>query len=192
MQLNLWGHHVPLNCGVDISMRRSVSLTRSRPPLSGLLGAHPHLGPWLGTGFDGGQAGGSPWPSMLVSDEDGWSAGIHPCQLPRVYQLYMRGLHLQTSFLLNTPSKVLHLVFFSFLCFPKCFLVLLRVSYGVTWSASSAPSNWPKKFRAKMFFSAASKSQGLEIRGNLCSDSGIFLFFIAILVSLVPRHLRSV
>lgn len=136
---------------------------------------------WLRVGW-----GISPWPLMLI---DGWSTDIHPCGLPCIYQLYMRGLNLQTFFLLKTLKAKLCIIVYK-LHFPECFLILLRITYGITLSASLDPSHWTKKFRAEMFSSVASRSQGLGLR-EIIWFWNIF-FFNTILISLVKWHLRSI
>ena len=69
------------------------------------------------------------------------------------HPLLFGGLGLQTSlfFLLKALKAKLCISFFCKHHFPECFLVLLRISYGINLSVSLDPSNWTKKFRAKVF-----------------------------------------
>lgn len=155
MQLNLLGHNAPLNCGVEFSMHSPVSPVRSRPSRPVLYPCWVHVHTftilvknklWSGMGWE---------HFTMALHAYIWQQWLkhysHPCGLLCVYQLYMKGPDLQTFFLLKT-LKAGFCVIVCKLCFPACFLALLRISYGITLSVSLDLSNWTKKFRAKMFF----------------------------------------
>ena len=69
MQLNLLGHHAPLNYGLEFSMHNSVSLVRSRPSHAGLLREHPCLGHF---GYEPAliKCEASLWPLTLTDEND--------------------------------------------------------------------------------------------------------------------------
>lgn len=90
---------------------------------------------WLRTGLDQEWAGrfhqGHRCLYLMTVTEA--LTSVSSCGLPCIHQLRVKGLQLQTFFLLKTLKAKF--------CFPECFFVLLRINYAIILSVYFDPSN---------------------------------------------------